>query len=133
MRRALVPALAAALSACRLLTSDFRLAGSVDVSPPLRDRAARSNATLFVVAENEGGVPVAVLRIVNPQFPAEFKMGSEDLLVPALRRGERLKVHAEMNARGDVGAPRPGDLEGDVPGVVASGAIGVLVVLDRSR
>jgi hypothetical protein len=88
---------------------------------------------LFVVAENEGGVPIAVKRIVNPAFPAAFAMGSEDLLVPAVRRREPLKIHAEMNTHGDVGRPRPGDLEGDAPGTALPGAGGVVVVLDRVR
>jgi hypothetical protein len=88
---------------------------------------------LFVVAENAGGVPVAVHRIVNPQFPAAFKMGSADLLVPAVRRREPLKIHAEMNTHGDVGTPLPGDLEGDAPGTAFPGDGGVSVVLDRVR
>ena len=134
MRRALLPALAAAaLSGCNLLTGDFKLAGSVDVSPKLRERAPKENAMLFVVAENEGGVPVAVRRIVNPEFPASFEMGPEDLLVPEVRRREPLKVHAEMNTHGDIGRPRAGDLEGDVPGLLLPGAKGVAVTLDRVR
>jgi hypothetical protein len=134
MRRVLAVALAAAaLSACDLLTGDFRLAGTVDVAPRLRDRAPKTNAMLFVVAENEGGVPVAVRRIVNPEFPADFTMGTEDLLVPAVRRRERLKVHAEMNTHGDIGKPRPGDLTGDRDGIVLPGESGVKIVLDRLR
>jgi hypothetical protein len=134
MRRALVLALAAAaLGGCDLLTGDFSLSGTVDVAPRLRDRAPKTNAMLFIVAENEGGVPVAVRRIVNPEFPAEFSMGTEDLLVPAVRRRERLKVHAEMNTHGDVGNPKPGDLSGDYAGIVLPGEGGVRIVLDRQR
>jgi hypothetical protein len=134
MKRALVLALlAGAASGCDLLTGDFRLSGSVDIAPKLRARAPTTNAMLFIVAENAGGVPVAVHRIVNPEFPAEFKMTPEDLLLPAVRGREPLKVHAEMNTHGDIGKPRPGDLEGDAPGVVQPGASGVAVVLDRIR
>jgi hypothetical protein len=134
MRRALVLALAAAaLGGCDLLTGDFRLSGTVDIAPRLRDRAPKTNAMLFVVAENEGRVPVAVRRIVNPDFPAAFAMGPEDLLVPAVRRREPLKIHVEMNTHGDVGRPQPGDLEGDAPGLVVSGAAGIKVVVDRVR
>ena len=134
MRRALSLALAAAaLGGCNLLTGDFALSGTVDVSPRLRERAPKTSAMLFVVAENEGGVPVAVRRIVNPEFPADFSMGTEDLLVPAVRRRERLKIHAEMNTHGDVGTPRPGDLTGERAGVVLPGEGGIKVVLDRLR
>ena len=134
MRRALVLALAAgALCACDLLTGDFRLSGTVDIAPRLRDRAPKTNAMLFVVAENEGGVPVAVRRIVNPEFPAAFQMGIEDLLVPAVRRRERLKIHAEMNTHGDLGSPRAGDLLGERAEPVLPGDGGVSIVLDRVR
>ena len=134
MRRALLAALAAAaLSGCDLLTGDFKLSGTVDIAPRLRERAPTTNAMLFVVAENEGGVPVTVRRIVNPEFPAAFEMGPEDLLVPAVRRHERLKIHAEMNTHGDVGRPRAGDLEGDGAGLVLAGSGGVALVLDRVR
>jgi hypothetical protein len=134
MRRGLALALAAAaLGGCNLLTGDFSLSGTVDISPRLRDRAPKTNAMLFVVAENEGGVPVAVRRIVNPEFPAPFKMGPDDLLVPAVRRRERLKVHVEMNTHGDVGRPQSGDLSGDAAGICLAGDAGVKVVLDRVR
>ncbi|HEX4048458.1 MAG TPA: hypothetical protein VH309_11515 [Elusimicrobiota bacterium] len=132
MRRALALALAAAaLGGCNLLTGDFALSGTVDVAPRLRDRLPTGNVMLFVVAESEGGVPVAVRRIVNPEFPAEFSLESDDLLVPALRRGERVKVHAEMNASGDAGHPKPGDLEGAAASESESGDSGIRIVLDR--
>ena len=134
MRRALALALAAAaLGGCNLLTGDFSLSGTVDIAPRLRERAPKTNAMLFVIAENEGGVPVAVRRIVNPEFPAAFTMGSEDLLVPALRGREPLKIHVEMNTHGDIGRPQSGDLEGDASAPAVSGAAGIKVLLDRVR
>ncbi|MFI5348681.1 MAG: hypothetical protein ACHQ2Z_03985 [Elusimicrobiota bacterium] len=134
MRRGLALALAAAaVAGCNFLTGDFSLSGTVDIAPRLRDRAPKTNAMLFVVAENEGGVPVAVRRIVNPEFPAAFKMGSEDLLVPAVRSRERLKVHVEMNTHGDIGHPQSGDLVGDAAGLTEPGASGIAITLDRIR
>jgi len=124
---------AAALSACELFATDFSLSGTVDVAPRLRERAPTTNAMLFIVAENAGGVPLAVHRIVNPEFPAAFKMGPSDLLVPAVRRREPLRVHAEMNTHGGLGAPRPGDLAGEAAGEIFPGAGGVTIVLDRQE
>ncbi len=132
MRRPLALAVAA-LCGCNLLTGDFSLSGTVDTAPLLRGRAPKKNAMLFVVAENEGGVPVAVRRIVNPEFPAAFTMGPEDLLVPAVRRREALRIHAEMNTHDDMGRPQPGDLDGDAAGLSAPGATGIKVILDRVR
>lgn len=134
MRRpAAVLLLAAAAAGCDLPAHDFSLAGRVELSPLLRDRAPRANAALFVVARNEGGVPVALHRIVNPAFPAAFKMGRDDLLVPSVRRRERLTLHAELNGRGDVGSPQPGDLMGTAPGAAFPGETGLKVLLDRVR
>lgn len=132
MRRTLaLAALAAAFCGCNWLTGNFALSGTVDVAPRLRERVPKENAMLFVVAENAGGVPVAVQRIVNPEFPAAFALSPADLLVPALRRREPLQVHAEMNTHGDVGTPHPGDLEGAAPGTAYPGDGGVSIVLDR--
>jgi len=134
MRRALAgAALAVALSGCERMISDFRLSGTVDVSPALRGRVPRQNAMLFIVAKNEGGVPVAVERIVNPDFPAPFEMGPADLLVPAVRNREALTVHATLNTHGHMDAPRPGDLIGEAAGTVLPGAGGVSIVLERTR
>lgn len=134
MRRLAALALAcAALSGCDFFSADFRLSGTVDVVARYRDRVPKENAMLFIVAENAGGVPVAVHRIVNPEFPAEFRMGPSDLLVPSLSRRELLKVHAELNQHGDVGTPKPGDLEGDAKGEIHPGDGGVTLVLDRMK
>ncbi|OGS01224.1 MAG: hypothetical protein A2V88_02940 [Elusimicrobia bacterium RBG_16_66_12] len=134
MRRALALGLAAVLlSGCELLTGEFRVTGTIHLSPALSERAPKTNVTLFLVAVNEGGVPVAVHRIVNPEFPAAFEMDHHDLLVPALRRQEELALHVEMNTHGAVGAARPGDFSGRAPAAIRSGSRGVRVLIDRQR
>lgn len=134
MRRALALGLAAGLlSGCELLTGDFRVTGTIHLAPILSERVPKSNVALFLVATNEGGVPVAVHRIVNPEFPAPFELDHHDLLVPALRRNEELTLHAEMNTHGAVGAPRPGDFTGRASGTIHSGSRGVRVLIDRQR
>jgi hypothetical protein len=124
---------AASLSACELLTPNFRLAGQVEVAPALASRASHENAVLFVVARNEGGVPLAVHRIVNPEFPAPFEMGPQDLLVPSIRRKESLRLSVELNTHGNLGQPHPGDLAGRLAGEVRPGARGLRVKLDTVR
>ena len=132
MRRAAALALAALLGGCEWLTGDFRLSGVVELAPQLAARAPRTNATLFVVARNAGGVPVAVHRIVNPEFPASFTMDAGDLLVPAIRRGEPLTLTARLNAHGNLDRPQPGDLEGGGAGTVRSGDRDARVRLEKS-
>lgn len=120
---------AALLGGCELLAPEFRLSGEVDIAPGLAARAPRTNAVLFVVARNKGGVPVAVHRIVNPEFPARFRMGPQDLLVPRIRRKEALYMSVELNTHGHLGRPRPGDLAGAGESAVYPGASGVRVVV----
>lgn len=132
MKRGVLLALAAAAAGCDLLTGDFRLTGVVEIAPALSSRAPRTNATLFVVARNAGGVPVAVHRIVNPEFPAPFTMGPADLLVPAIRRREPLSLMARLNAHGNLDRAEPGDLEGLAPGTVRSGDRGARVRLEKA-
>lgn len=132
MRGALALGLAASiLVGCELLTGDFRLTGTVHLAPAVAERAPRANSVLFIVAKNEGGVPVAAHRIVNPEFPAAFEMDPQDLLVPALRHQEPLSLHAELNVHGRLGAPKPGDLAGKSLGVLRSGAHGARLIIDR--
>ncbi len=133
MKRAVFVLAAAMLAACDLLAGNFRLAGTVDLDARLRARAPRQNAMLFVVAKNAGGVPVAVQRIVNPDFPAAFEMGPDEELVPSIKPGTPLTVEAVLNTRGDLGEPHPGDLVGRANAVVEPGAEGVSIVLNRAR
>lgn len=134
MKGAIALALAAALcGACEWLTGDFRLAGTVEIAPVLEARAPKTNSVLFVIAQNAGGVPVAVHRIVNPQFPAPFSMGPQDLLVPGIRRQELLTLTARLNAHGNLGAPQSGDLESRGENAAHPGDRGVRLRLDKTR
>lgn len=128
-------ALAAALllGGCEILTPNFKLSGEVDISPALSARAPKTNAVLFVVARNEGGVPLAVHRIVNPDFPAPFSMGPQDLLVPGIRRQEPLHMSVEMNTHGNLGQPKPGDLAGKLAVPVRPGTRGVRLTVEAVR
>lgn len=130
-RRAVLVLAAASLAACEWLTGDFKLAGEVSIAPSVESRAPKTNSVLFVIAQNAGGVPVAVHRIVDPEFPARFTMGPADLLVPGIRRNERLTVFCQLNAHGNLGAPKPGDLEGRSPVLYRPGDRGVRVRLDK--
>jgi hypothetical protein len=59
-------------------------------------------------------------------------MSAKDLLVPGIRRNEPLIVVARLNAHGELGAPKPGDLEGRSPDPARPGGNGVKVRLDKA-
>jgi hypothetical protein len=120
---------AAGLTACG--RRDFRVSGTVTIASSLQGRAPKQNAVLFIVAKNLGGVPLAVKRVVNPQFPVDYALGPEDLVVPGTLPREALRMTAEMNAHGSVGRNERGDILGDYSDPVFTGERRAHIVLDR--
>lgn len=92
----------------------FRVSGTVSVAQELLPALPGANSMLFVVARNEGGVPVAVKKIINPVFPARFDMSPSSLIMPDLLT-RRLYFEALLNTHGQLGTPRKGDLKGASP------------------
>lgn len=131
MRRAALLAAAALSCACGALHREFKVSGTITLAASLQAKAPRSGAVLFIVAKNRGGVPVAVLRIVNPQFPVDFTMTEAELLVPGSRPKGPFGISVEMNTHDRLGAPAPGDLEGTHRGTVSPGGRRVHIVIDR--
>lgn len=89
----------------------FKVSGTVSVAPALVPGLPGANGMLFVVARNEGGVPVAVRKIINPVFPAKFEMTASSLIMPDLLT-RKIYLEALLNTHGELGAPRRGDLKG---------------------
>ena len=110
---------------------EFHISGTITVASSLQHKMPAENSVLFVIVKNRGGVPVAVRRIVNPQFPVSFEVGARDLLVPELRGRDALLIQVQMNTHGNVGAPVRGDLQGDHPDAAYQGENNIHIVLDR--
>ncbi|MDE2040124.1 MAG: hypothetical protein KGO96_04240 [Elusimicrobia bacterium] len=132
------PAAAAALAAGLGLTllaacapKPFRISGSVTLAADLHSRAPRQGAVLFIVAENLGGVPLAVLRVVDPGFPVNFVLGPEDLLVSGGRPPGPFRLVVKLSPRSVAGPPARGDLVGADPDLVYSEGRSAHVVINR--
>ena len=110
---------------------EFRLSGTVTIASALQRKAPRDNAVMFIIARNRGGVPVAVQRIVNPQFPVKFTFRPEDLIMPEVPADTPLDIEVEMNVHGKLGQPLRGDLEGRHPSPVFPGERRIHIVVDR--
>jgi hypothetical protein len=102
------------------------------VAGPLLQSLPGPNSMLFVVAVNEGGVPVAVKKIINPVFPAEFEMTSSSLIMPDLLTG-RIYLEAMLNTHGQLGSPRRGDFKGSFRERVSIRQKGVDLTLDNTE
>jgi hypothetical protein len=90
----------------------FRISGTVTCSGTLPGGRPGANSMLFVVARNERGVPVAVSKIINPVFPAEFELTSSSLIMPDLLT-RKVYLEALLNTHGKLGDFRKGDLRGE--------------------
>ena len=86
---------------------------------------------MFIVAKNLGGVPIAVKRIVNPQFPVAYTLTTEDLVVPGIHPKDTLRIEVQMNTHGNVGMPGKGDLAGSRLDPASSGDRRVHIVIDH--
>lgn len=127
-KAALAAALGLLLCGC---SREFQVSGTVTVASSLQGKTPKVNSVLFIIAKNPGGVPIAVRRIVNPQFPLDYALGVEDLIVPNVYPKDGLWLEVEMNAHGRVGKPVKGDVVGRCPDPVHSGQRNVHIVIDR--
>lgn len=105
--------------------------GTVALAPALRERA-RDAAALFVIARKASGHPFAVVRIPQPRFPAEYRLGPEHVLDGSPFAGE-LTLVARLSRTGEAGPAQPGDLEGERPGLTPVGTRGADIVLSEAR
>ncbi len=116
---------------CRRSAPVFKLAGTITIASRIQGKAPKRNSVLFIIAKNAGGVPIAVRRIVNPRFPVSFELSPDDLLVPGASPENPFLLQVQMNTHGNVGEPRPGDLEGNHRSPVHAGEDGIHVVIDK--
>ena len=91
----------------------FLVKGTAQITSEFAERAARPNTMLFLVARNEGGVPVAVKKILNPVFPVDFQMTPSDLILPDVLT-KKVYLEAFLNSHGELGVFKNGDCKGSV-------------------
>ena len=107
----------------------FRVSGTVGIQGGLLNAMPGPNSMLFLVALNDGGVPVAVKKVINPVFPLKFEMTPANLIMPDLLT-RKLYLSALMNTHGQLNAPRKGDLRGEVKARIGFRDIGLTLSLD---
>lgn len=112
------------------LRSAFYLSGAIHIAPELARRASRPNTVLFIIAKNTADIPVAVKRVVNPVFPLDFHVSSEDLLLPDPWRG-KLHLEAQLNDHGQAGDMRPGDMTGKLENPVYLRKSNIHITIDK--
>ncbi len=96
---------------------------------------ARPDAgVLFVIARpqgTQGGPPLAVLRIPDPEFPLEFSIGPQNVMIPSMRFEGAISLSARLDADGNAMTRGSGDISSRVEEPLAPGATGVTLLLDE--
>ncbi|MBT5551654.1 MAG: hypothetical protein HOJ79_14385 [Nitrospina sp.] len=95
--------------------SASNIQGTVNVSEALQNKIPE-NGTLFIFARSEGvkrGPPLAVKRVTDIQFPYEFVLGPQNIMVPGTVFEGPMVLAARIDIDGDARAG-PGDIEGFV-------------------
>ena len=106
--------------------------GTVEIADELRERV-RPGGVLFVIARSEGGgPPLAVKRVVDPEFPLDFEIGPGDRMIEQMPFAGPLRLSARLDADGNATTRNPGDLQGSVEAPVEPGAEGVRIRIDEA-
>jgi cytochrome c-type biogenesis protein CcmH len=108
------------------------ISGTISMAPELRGRLT-AGGTLFIILRKGPGPPFAVKRIGGPQFPVQYQVGPEDVMMAGTPFEGQVTVSARLSRTGGAGPPQPGDMEGEHPGPVPVGVGGVDVVISRVR
>ena len=111
------------------INEGFNLAGKVEVSPRLLKSAQANNVSCSIIVKNEADVPVAIKRIINPEFPLEFSMDNKDLLIEGYQGN--LKVEVQINSHGKLGVLQSGDIFSEETKTYVSGQKDIVLVADK--
>lgn len=132
-RPGMLPAPAAAESAEIPAAGDGApIRGRITLAPEFEDRVP-AGAILFLIARpSEGGPPLAVQRIADPQLPYEFSIGPEDRMIQQVPFTGPLVLAARLDADGNAMTREPGDLQGAAPGDYEPGASDVSIIIDEA-
>ena len=108
-----------------------KISGTIEVAPRLAKKASRIPVLYIVARTEKPGPPLAVVRVPNPRFPLPFIISNRNIMMQGGRLEGRVRITARLDADGNADPPRPGDMEGSASDLVAVGASGVRITVDR--
>ncbi len=127
--------LSVVLSGCDLLPElgppKESISGTIRMSEKLPVKAWRTRTLFIIVEPEEGGLPLAVQRLVETRFPYQYVITKDDVMMRGQEFSGRVRVRARLDADGVAGPLVKGDFEGRAAGLVTVGAKNVDVVIDR--
>ncbi len=118
-----------AVSSHKIKDSRFSLSGQVEVANRLLKNAQANNVSCAVIAKNEADVPIAIKRVINPQFPMQFNLSKDDLLLDSYKGNIKLEV--QINSHGKLGILERGDIFGSSEEYYTSGQKNIVLFADK--
>ena len=107
--------------------------GRIEIDPALA-QARPTDGVLFVIARPQGargGPPLAVLRIPSPEFPLEFSIGPDNVMIPTMQFAGSISLSARLDADGNAMTRGPDDISSPVMEPLAPGTTGVRLLLSE--
>lgn len=108
--------------------------GVIEIAPE-HASSSPDGAILFVIARNvgaRGGPPLAVLRIAEPSFPLDFKIGPENVMIPSMKFAGSISLSARLDADGNAMTRGAGDVSSTTEEPLLPGTTGVRLVLSEA-
>ena len=127
------PALAAGPALADAGTAAAPIEGRIEIDPALA-KARPAGGVLFVIARPQGargGPPLAVLRIPSPEFPLEFSIGPENVMIPSMQFAGSISLSARLDADGNAMTRGPDDISSPIQEPLAPGTTGVRLMLSE--
>ena len=105
------------LAACRRDGADvsspqLNIQGKIEVSPVLAAQTKKSDSIFLIARPAEGGPPVAVKRFSGKNYPYEFQITNQDLMIQGEVMDSPLNITARVDRDGNASTKKSGDMEG---------------------
>jgi hypothetical protein len=87
-----------------------------------------------VIARSQGargGPPLAVLRIPSPDFPLEFSIGPENVMIPSLQFAGPISLSARLDEDGNAMTRGAGDISSATEESLSPGETGIKILLSE--
>jgi cytochrome c-type biogenesis protein CcmH len=107
------------------------ISGTVRLAPELEGRVPAGSVLFLMARAGEAGPPVAVVRVPEPRFPFEFRIGPDDRMIESMPFEGPFALSVRVDADRNAMTRTPGDLQGQAPGRVTPGATDVELVIDE--
>jgi hypothetical protein len=105
--------------------------GTIELAPDLVD-SVPAGAVLFLMARRvEGGAPLAVQRIADPQFPLHFSIGPGEHADQSAPFAGPIRIAARIDRDGNATTQTPGDLLGESAETHRPGDSGASIVISK--